>query len=85
MSQNLIPYKAEAGEYLTISSEGVMWLAAGDYFITLGAAHLEDGKKIDFSEDALEFKVLGPGGIFTTSTVNLQTVFKICSDRVNRG
>lgn len=68
------------GEFLTVSAPSTMWLAAGDYFVTLGAAHLEDGEKIDFVEDAIEFRVLGPGNIFTTSFVNLQTTLDISRD-----
>lgn len=64
-----------ADEILTVSAHCVMWLAAGDYFVTLGAAHLADGEKIDFVEDAIEFRVQGPGNIFTTAIVNLQTTF----------
>src|SRR5262249_4711550 len=45
------PYAARAGELLRISCECSMWLAAGDFFVTLGAAHLADGAKIDFVED----------------------------------
>ena len=77
MSQTQVPYKARAGSRLTIAADCVMWLSAGDYFVTLGAAHLSDGEKLDFVEDAISFKVIGPGGIFTTSTVNLQTEFSI--------
>lgn len=72
-------HRATAGETLTISAPSVMWLAAGDYFVTLGAAHLGDGEKIDFVEDAISFRVLGPGNIFTTSVVNMQTRFEISS------
>ena len=77
MTQMQTPYKARAGSRLTIAADCIMWLSAGDYFVTLGAAHLTDGVKIDFAEDAVGFKVIGPGGIFTTSTVNLQTEFSI--------
>lgn len=69
--------RLNAGETLKVSAESVMWLAAGDYFVTLGAAHVGDGTKIDFVEDAIGFRVIGPGNIFTTSTVNLQTELKI--------
>jgi len=72
-------YRATAGEVLKISAPSVMWLSAGDYFVTLGAAHLEDGNKIDFIEDAIAFRVIGPGNIFTTSIVNLQTCLEIKS------
>lgn len=77
MSQNQPAYKARAGSRLTIAADCIMWLSAGDYFMTLGAAHLADGVKIDFAEDAVGFKVIGPNGIFTTSVVNLQTAFSI--------
>ncbi|HEV2109733.1 MAG TPA: ABC transporter ATP-binding protein [Gammaproteobacteria bacterium] len=79
LSQKQSAYKARAGSRLIIAADCIMWLAAGDYFLTLGAAHLADGAKIDFAEDAISFKVIGPDGIFTTSTVNLQTVFSIDS------
>jgi hypothetical protein len=54
-----------------------MWLATGDYFLSLGAAHGSDGSKIDFVEDALAFRVIGPKNIFTTSVVNLQAELTI--------
>ncbi|MCZ7559483.1 MAG: ABC transporter ATP-binding protein [Burkholderiaceae bacterium] len=76
--------RVQAGETLSISASGVMWLAAGDYFVTLGAAHLGDGGKIDFVEDAIGFRVLGPGNIFTTSVVNMQSRFVIESADRNR-
>ena len=79
LTQKQPPYKARAGSRLTVTADCVMWLSAGDYFVTLGAAHLSDGAKMDFAEEAVAFKVLGPEGIFTTSTVNLQTVFGIQS------
>jgi ABC-type polysaccharide/polyol phosphate transport system ATPase subunit len=77
MTQTQTPYKARAASRLVIAADCVMWLAAGDYFVTLGAAHLADGAKIDFAEDAIAFTVIGPVGIFTTSTVNLESVFSI--------
>ena len=80
LTQKQPPYRARAGSRLVISADCVMWLSAGDYFVTMGAAHLGDGVKIDFAEEAVGFKVLGPEGIFTTSSVNLQTVFKIESE-----
>ncbi len=80
LSQKQPAYKARAGSKLTIAADCIMWLSAGDYFVTLGAAHLTDGAKIDFAEAAIGFKVIGPDGIFTTSVVNMQTVFSIESD-----
>jgi lipopolysaccharide transport system ATP-binding protein len=67
------------GEDFIINTDGIMNLASGEYFVTLGTAHLDDGRKIDFIEDATEFQVVGPAGIFTTSIVNLQTKFDITS------
>ena len=34
-----------AGDVLTIACDCKMWLAAGDFFVTLGAAHLHDGTR----------------------------------------
>ena len=81
LAHERVAYQASAGTRLTISADCVMWLATGYYFVTLGAAHVEEGKKIDFIEDAIEFKVVGPDGIFTTSVVNLQTEFSIKSGK----
>jgi lipopolysaccharide transport system ATP-binding protein len=77
ISQTQTAYKARASSRLIIAADCTMWLSAGEYFVTLGAAHLADGAKIDFAEDAIGFKVIGPEGIFTTSVVNLQTTFNI--------
>ena len=77
ITQKYPPYQARSGETLTIVADCMMWLANGDYFVTLGAAHLNGGDKIDFVEDAIEFKIIGTSDIFTTSIVNLQTNFQI--------
>jgi lipopolysaccharide transport system ATP-binding protein len=68
-------YRAKKGDRLKIEVSCTMWLAAGDYFVTLGVAHGGNGDKIDFVEDGLEFRVVGPGTIFTTSVVNLDSLF----------
>jgi ABC-type polysaccharide/polyol phosphate transport system ATPase subunit len=73
-------YSAKEGEEVTVVADSKVWLAAGHYSVTLGLAHLSDGEKIDFIEDAIIFKVLGPGRIFTTSIVNLETSFEISSN-----
>ena len=77
ITQKNPPGQVRSGETLTIVADCMMWLAGGDYFVTLGAAHLNGGDKIDFMEDAIEFKIIGTSGIFTTSIVNLQTNFRI--------
>ncbi len=71
------PFSLIKDQSVEVCASSLMWLAAGDYFVTLGAAHLRDGQKIDFVEDAIEFRVLGPGNIFTTSVINLQTQLEI--------
>jgi hypothetical protein len=76
-SQGKSAHNGCSGDRVEVYSDGTMWLAGGDYFVTLGAAHLEDGRKIDFIEDAIEFEVTGPGGIFTNSVINMQTSFRI--------
>ncbi|MEE9303203.1 MAG: ABC transporter ATP-binding protein [Thiotrichaceae bacterium] len=77
ISQNLPPYQASAGETIEVSTDLTIWLSAGDYFINLGSGHLSDGTFNDFVEDAIHFKVVGPGGLFTTSVVNLEAAIKI--------
>ena len=74
-------WQARSGDVLTITCDCTMWLAAGDFSVTLGAAHLHDGTKIDFMEGAIQFRVIGPEGIFTTSLVNLQSTMVISSTR----
>jgi ABC-type polysaccharide/polyol phosphate transport system ATPase subunit len=73
-------YSAKEGEEITVIADSKVWLAAGNYSVSLGLAHLGDGEKIDFIEDAIIFKVLGPGNIFSTSIVNLETCFEISSN-----
>ena len=73
-------YSAKEGEEITVVADSRVWLAAGHYSVSLGLAHLGDGEKIDFIEDAIIFKVLGPGKIFSTSIVNLETCFEISSN-----
>lgn len=80
VSANDCPYNANEGEVLTVVAESRVWLAAGHYSVSIGLAHLGDGEKIDFIEDAIMFKVLGPGKIFSTSIVNLETLLKIESN-----
>jgi hypothetical protein len=40
------------GEAGGAACDCTVWLAAGDFFVTLGDPHLHDGTKIDFIEDA---------------------------------
>lgn len=76
-ARNEFPGELEPGDALHIQCPMKIWLAAGDYFVTLGFAHLDTGEKCDFVEDAIQFNVLGPGGIFTTSVVNLESDFQV--------
>jgi ABC-type polysaccharide/polyol phosphate transport system ATPase subunit len=68
------------GDVVRIATPCTICLAAGDYFVTLGAAHLADGEKIDFIEDAISFRVTGPGNIFANSLVNLNGSMTIDTD-----
>jgi lipopolysaccharide transport system ATP-binding protein len=77
--------RARRGDVLTFTCECAMWLAAGDFFVTLGAAHRDDGTKIDFIEDAIQFRVVGPEGIFTTSLVNLESTLLISTENCGDG
>lgn len=47
-----------------------MWLAAGEYLVTIGVAH-EDGRKIDMRYDEVHFRVSGTDALYTSSIVNL--------------
>jgi ABC-type polysaccharide/polyol phosphate transport system ATPase subunit len=75
MSQNVPLREVQVGDVLVATADVTMWLAAGEYFITLGVGKTETGEKSDFIEDAIQFNVVGPSGIFTTSAVNLDTRF----------
>ena len=77
ISQNQQPTQLRAGEAITLRVAMTMWLAAGDYFVNLGAGHLDSSIMCDFIEDALQFNVIGPGGIFTTAVVNLDSRFEL--------
>jgi ABC-type polysaccharide/polyol phosphate transport system ATPase subunit len=77
ISQNQAPARLRAGETMTLRIALRMWLAAGDYFINLGAGHLGSSIMCDFIEDATQFNVIGPGGIFTTAVVNLEPRFEL--------
>jgi len=77
ISQNQAPAALKAGEAFEVRVPMRMWLAAGDYFVNLGAGHLHSQIMCDFIEDALQFNVLGPGGIFTTAVVNLEAAFHL--------
>lgn len=77
MTQHGSTVSVRPGDTLKVTSSGVIWLATGDYFLSLGAAHGSDGSKIDFVEDAVTFRVIGPKNIFTTSVINLQAELAI--------
>ncbi|NNE36735.1 MAG: ABC transporter ATP-binding protein [Gammaproteobacteria bacterium] len=77
ISNDNTPYTSKTGEQFNVTIKGKMWLASGEYFITLGIAHDKDGEKIDFIEDAIRFSVTGTNNIFTTSIVNLQSQLAI--------
>ena len=67
----------QKGEFVRCEATITMWLAAGDYYVTLGVADPDSGIRFDFIEDAIPFKVLGPGGIYSTSVVNLEPEFRV--------
>lgn len=87
ISQNLNAYHARACEDLMVRVDLTIWLSSGDYFFNIGAGHLANGEMIDFMEDAIHLKVLGPNGIFTTSVANLQARFMLgpLADRFTTG
>ncbi|MCF8122407.1 MAG: ABC transporter ATP-binding protein [Desulfarculaceae bacterium] len=81
LSQRMGVIGARRGELLQVTVDCNLWLSEGEYFVTLGSAHWDTGDKIDFLEEALQIKVLGPGDIFTTSVVNLEARMAVFSPR----
>lgn len=77
ISQHQAPAALKSGDAFEVTVPMRMWLAAGDYFVNLGAGHLHSQVMYDFIEDAVQFQVLGPAGIFTTSMVNLEADFRM--------
>jgi homopolymeric O-antigen transport system ATP-binding protein len=80
MTQNSTPPDLAPGEEIYCFSDVTVWLSEGDYGLTLGVAELESGQKVAFVDNGVFFKVYGPGGIFTTSVVNLETRFGFTVD-----
>jgi hypothetical protein len=66
----------EKGKVLLVKAELSMWLAAGEYFLTVGAGRT-DGMQYDLRNDVLHFSVVGTPQLFTTSSVNLDPRFSI--------
>ncbi len=77
VTQKVSPTPLIAGDVLDARVDISMWLTDGDYFVNLGIGHASDGQMIDFIDDAIHFKVTGPGGIFTNSVVNLDSAFRV--------
>lgn len=77
ISQGNAPERLKRNATMDVRADVTMWLAAGDYFLTLGVARADSGDKCDFIDEAVHFKVMGPGGIFTTSCVNLNARFHV--------
>lgn len=80
VAQSKVIESVEIGEILEIRTGLTMWLSEGDYFMNLGFSHLS-GEMCDFLEDGIQFRVAGPGGIFTTAVVNLQAEYTIERER----
>lgn len=62
-----------ANELIVFKVKCRMWLANGEYFVTLGLANFNTGNKVDFIEDATYFKVDGADCILDASIVNLES------------
>ena len=75
-SQNVKPEPLQRGETIDCVANITMWLADGEYNLIFSAAH-EEGEKIAFTDPGTQFRVFGPGGIFTTSVVNLEQSFDV--------
>ena len=77
LTQRLSVHELSEGETVRCEAKITMWLATGDYVVTLGVADPDTGTRFEFIEDAIPFKVHGPGGIYSTSVVNLQPEFNL--------
>jgi hypothetical protein len=55
---------------IKVRLNGLMHLAQGEYFLTVGLAH-QNKEKIDLWYDAAHFRVVGTEQLYTTSLVNL--------------
>ena len=65
------------GQVIECRADITAWLSAGDYVLSLGIADADTGTRADFIEDAVNFRVHGPGGLNTTSVVNLEANFAL--------
>ncbi|MCF8048516.1 MAG: ABC transporter ATP-binding protein [Desulfarculaceae bacterium] len=70
------PVTVNSNDSLTASVHCTMNLAAGNYFINLGISH-STGKRIDFIENAIEFKVTGTEELYTISCVSMNEIYSI--------
>lgn len=68
---------ATTGDILECRADITAWLSGGDYIMSLGVADAHEGTRADFIEDAVHFKVHGPGGLNTSSAVNLDADFSV--------
>lgn len=73
MTENFEPPTLCAGDELTCETGLTMWLSDGEYFVVFGSADAITGEKNAFADGKLSFRVRGPEGVFTTSSVNLQS------------
>jgi hypothetical protein len=72
--------KVEAGEEVDCEVVGTMWLSHGSYGLAFGVGDAETGGVIAISDQSVFFDVAGPGGIFTTSVVNLDAAFRFVTE-----
>ncbi|NCA71004.1 MAG: ABC transporter ATP-binding protein [Sphingobacteriia bacterium] len=75
--QGMTPQTLEPDDLIEARVDLTMWLASGDYFVNLGLGYEVRDEMIDFIDDALHFKVVGPHGIFDASLVNLDPDLRI--------
>lgn len=75
--QGLATQPLKSGDLLEARVDLSMWLANGDYFVNLGVGYQVKDEMVDFIDDALHFKVVGPHGFFDASVVNLDANLNI--------
>jgi len=74
-----VDLRGAPGEVVEARLEVSMWLANGDYFLTVAVAD-GNSEKYDLHYDAVHFKVVGTEALYSTSLVNLDPGY--CCTRV---
>ncbi|HKY71396.1 MAG TPA: ABC transporter ATP-binding protein [Nitrospira sp.] len=77
ISQGLPSPSLKRGDVLEVRVQVTMWLAPGDYFLTVGAWSAREGAHYDRRVDAVHFTVGGDCGLVFGSVVNLEAKYEM--------